>query len=203
MAIRGLSIVGAGGHAKVAAAAWMSGGHDVHGFFDDDVALIGQSRVGHMILGPVAQAFSGQGMVHLAIGNNKVRMKLAEHLPDAQCPTVIHSHGWRHISADVGAGTLICAGVIVQPDARIGRHCIINTGAIIEHDNIVEDFVHIAPGVRLAGDVHIGRGAFIGAGAVVIPGIKIGMNAVVGAGAVVVRDVPEGDTVAGCPARKK
>jgi maltose O-acetyltransferase len=38
-------------------------------------------------------------------------------------------------------------------------------------------------------------------GAVVIPGIQIGNGAVVGAGAVVIRNVGEGETVAGNPAR--
>lgn len=49
--------------------------------------------------------------------------------------------------------------------------------------------------------VHIGRNVWIGGGAIVLPGVTIGDGAVVGAGAVVTRDVPDGVTVAGNPAR--
>jgi acetyltransferase-like isoleucine patch superfamily enzyme len=49
--------------------------------------------------------------------------------------------------------------------------------------------------------VRVGDDTLIGAGAVVTPGISIGRDAVIGAGAVVVRDVPDGVTVVGNPAR--
>jgi len=54
----------------------------------------------------------------------------------------------------------------------------------------------------LAGAAQVGEGSFIGAGAVILPGIKVGQWATVGAGAVVTKDVPDGATVAGVPARQ-
>jgi acetyltransferase-like isoleucine patch superfamily enzyme len=50
-------------------------------------------------------------------------------------------------------------------------------------------------------DVEIGAGAWIGTRAIVLGPCRIGADAVVAAGAVVTRDVPEGATVAGVPAR--
>jgi acetyltransferase-like isoleucine patch superfamily enzyme len=41
---------------------------------------------------------------------------------------------------------------------------------VIEHDNQIGDFAHVAPGAVLAGDVVVGEAALIGAGAVVLPG---------------------------------
>jgi len=35
---------------------------------------------------------------------------------------------------------------VVNPGAKIGKNCIINTGSIIEHDVIIEDHCHVAPG---------------------------------------------------------
>jgi UDP-3-O-[3-hydroxymyristoyl] glucosamine N-acyltransferase len=34
---------------------------------------------------------------------------------------------------------------VINCDSKIGKHYIINTLAIIEHDCILEDFVHILP----------------------------------------------------------
>ncbi len=47
----------------------------------------------------------------------------------------------------------------------------------------------------------IGHDVFVGAGARILGGIAIGSGAVIGANAVVIRDVPEGATAAGVPAR--
>ncbi|MGL4999592.1 MAG: hypothetical protein ACRC5T_11540, partial [Cetobacterium sp.] len=62
-------------------------------------------------------------------------------------------------------------------------------GAIIEHDNTIEDFVHISPGAVLAGTVKIGKSTWVGAGATIINNITVAENCVIGAGTVIVRDV--------------
>ena len=78
---------------------------------------------------------------------------------------------------------------------------IVNTGAIVEHDCVIGDHVHMATGSRLCGAVHVANGAHIGAGSIVREGISIGAGAIVGAGALVVKDVEPGTVVVGVPAR--
>ena len=90
---------------------------------------------------------------------------------------------------------------VVQPDAVIGDHVIVNTGATIDHDCTIGDYAHLAPGVHLSGSVHVGEGAFLGIGSVVIPGVKIGRWSTLGAGAVAIRDLADGVTAVGVPAR--
>lgn len=51
------------------------------------------------------------------------------------------------------------------------------------------------------GKVKIGNRVFVGAGSIILPGVTIGDNVVVGAGSVVTRDIPDGQVVAGNPAR--
>ncbi|MFQ6548877.1 sugar O-acetyltransferase [Aestuariibius sp. 2305UL40-4] len=58
-----------------------------------------------------------------------------------------------------------------------------------------------AKGLENGKPVSIGADVWIGGGALLLPGITVGDGATIGAGSVVTRDVPEGTTVAGNPAR--
>jgi maltose O-acetyltransferase len=51
--------------------------------------------------------------------------------------------------------------------------------------------------------VHIGSDVWIGGGAIILPGVTVGDGALIGAGSVVTRDVAEGATVIGNPARPR
>jgi sugar O-acyltransferase (sialic acid O-acetyltransferase NeuD family) len=101
----------------------------------------------------------------------------------------------------VGEGTVVFHNSVIQAGSVIGKHCIINTAASIDHDCKLEDFVHISPNATLSGNVKVGEGSHIGAGATIIQGITIGKWCTVGAGAVVIKDVPDYATVVGVPAR--
>jgi sugar O-acyltransferase (sialic acid O-acetyltransferase NeuD family) len=103
----------------------------------------------------------------------------------------------------LGAGSVVFAGAVIQPDVKIGNHCIINTATTIDHDCVLGDYVHLAPGVHLAGNVSIDEGCFLGIGSVVIPGIKIGSKVTVAAGGVVVNHVACKKTIMGIPAKER
>jgi len=83
----------------------------------------------------------------------------------------------------------------------IGKQCIVNTKASIDHDNVIENGAEISPGATLCGMVGVGSCAWIAAGATVLPLVKIGADATVGAGAVVNKNVPDATTVVGIPAK--
>ena len=62
------------------------------------------------------------------------------------------------------------------------------------------------PAVRRSGaefgrPISIGRNVWIGGGAIILPGVTIADDAIIGAGSVVTRDVPQGATALGNPAR--
>ncbi len=90
---------------------------------------------------------------------------------------------------EIGSGMVIMAGAIINCFIKIGNGCIINTDATIDHDNIIEDYVHISPGANLAGTVTVGKGTWIGIGSVVSNNISIVGNSTIGSGAVVMKDI--------------
>ena len=94
------------------------------------------------------------------------------------------------------------AGAVINSDTKIGKGCIVNTGASVDHDGIVDDFVHISVGAHVAGTVRIGLKTWIGAGATVLNNLSICNNCMVGAGAVVIEDIDEKGTYIGVPAKR-
>ena len=116
--------------------------------------------------------------------------------------TIIHPSAFVSHNAIIGEGSQILANSSVCVDVKVGAGCIINTSASVDHDCILGEGVHIGPGAHLAGEILVGDGTFIGTGATVLPGLEIGADVIIGAGAVVVRDVINGATVVGNPARQ-
>ncbi len=106
----------------------------------------------------------------------------------------------------IGEGAVFCPNSMVTSNATIGRFFQANIYSYVAHDCVIGDFVTFAPGVRCNGRVHVGDYAYIGTNAVIREGLpdkplRIGVGAVVGMGAVVTKDVPDGVTVVGNPAR--
>lgn len=115
--------------------------------------------------------------------------------------TAVHRTAFVANGAEVGEGSMVFALAAVCADARIGRCCIINTRASIDHESVLEDGVSVAPGATITGLVHVERYTDIYTGAIILPRLRIGEGAVVGAGAVVREHVAPYTMVAGDPAR--
>ena len=99
--------------------------------------------------------------VVIAIGNNCDRKHEAEARPNVRFAILKHRLSYSELAREIGEGTVIMAGVIIQPGVRIGKHVILNTGCTIDHDCVIEDYAHIAPGAHLCGNVRVGEGALV------------------------------------------
>ena len=152
---------------------------------------------------PVPAGVAIPDKVVISIGVNATRKRVAERLAEqgAEFGTAIHADAYLSRRATIGSGTVVMAGVRVNPDVQIGKHCILNTCASIDHDCVLEDYVHISPNATLSGNVTVGEGTHIGSGASVIQGIRIGKWCTIGAGSAVIRDIPDYATAVGCPAK--
>ena len=196
-------IIGASGHGKVIADIIVNSGDKVLGFLDDADDVQGKKIIGFPVLGKIADYDNYKDCEFvIAIGNPYVREKISNELPvkwyTAIHPTAVISS----LDVEIGEGTVIMANAVVNPSARIGKHCIINTGAIVEHDNILEDYVHLSPNVTLAGIVKVGKSTHIGAGSCTKQVINIASDCIIGAGTVIVKDITESGTYVGSPARR-
>lgn len=188
-------LFGASGHGKVVAEIAEKLELKITAFVDEDHSK--KELSGYEVIHEVSQP----EVMFITIGNNRIRKKIAEQYTTASYPLLIHPQTAISKRAALLDGTVAMAGVSVNADVKIGKHCIINTNASIDHDCVLEDFVHISPNAALAGDVKVGEGTHIGIGACVIQGITIGKWCTIGAGTVVIRDVPDGVTVVGNPGR--
>lgn len=202
-------IWGASGHALVVAdIVHRAGKYELVACIDDvNPPAPGATLSGVPVYGTFADlraAHPRAGHLLFGFGSCKRRIELYDRVRSENFTfaTAIHPSA---ILADpeIGEGTVIAAGAIVNPAVKIGRNVIVNTGASIDHECVIEEGVHICPGVRLAGRVSVGAGAWIGIGSTVVEKIAVGAGAVVGAGSVVVRDIPSGVVAYGAPARAR
>lgn len=196
-------IIGAGGHAKVVLSAAQACGYTVAAFLDN-----APDWIGTLVLGvPVAndlKRLPEHTRAIMGVGQNNVRRDIAVRQPDFRnWMTIIHPRAWVAPDAEIGPGTVVMAGSIVQPGTKIGAHCIINTGASVDHDCVIGDFAHVAPGARVCGGVKIGEGAFVCVGASIAQYLEIGAWSVVAAGAAVVGNIADHVLAAGVPAKIK
>lgn len=164
-----LLIIGASGHGKVIAdIALKMGKWQSIAFLDDNINI--KSSLGMKVVGKTEDAFKyiNDSDIFVGIGNNGTREKIQERLEleGASIPVLIHPKAIIGEQVKLGAGTAIMAGAVINCCTCVSKGCIINTGATIDHDNVLGDYVHISPGVNLAGTVNIGKGSWLGIGSV-------------------------------------
>lgn len=193
-------LLGASGHAKVIIDSLKASGIKISGLFDDNPKV--KELLEYNVYGPFDPIRLGDEELIISVGLNHIRKKIVDKLPgEIRYGNAIHPSAIISEHASLGEGTVVMQGAVIQSCVSIGKHCIINTTASVDHDCLLEDYVHISPNATLCGAVKVGEGSQVGAGAVVIPGIKIGKWSLVAAGAVVMKDVPDNVLVLGNPAR--
>lgn len=205
MSNKKLIIIGASGQGKVCAdIALKMNKWDEIAFLDDNPQI--KSVLGLEVVGNTKDAikYVDKCDFFVGIGDNETREKIQEKLEEsgANIPVLVHPNAVIGEDVQIGIGTAVMPGVVINCSTRIGKGCIINTGATIDHDNVIEDYVHISPGVNLAGSVMIGYRSWLGIGSTVIDNLIITNMCVIGSGAVVTKNIYESGVYIGIPARR-
>ena len=148
--------------------------------------------------------FKTDNSFSIGIGNSFLRKKMYDKFSSMGGKITSLVSTKSHIgsfSTIIEKGANILQGSVITNGCTVGKCVLVNPNVTISHDVTIGDFVEIAPGANITGGVSIDDFTFVGANAVILPRIKIGKNVIVGAGAVVTKDVPDGFTVVGIPAK--
>ena len=187
-------LIGGGGHCKVIIDAIEGCGEfNIYGIVDSslpkgtpvlNIEVLGKDDIlPELFKKGISHAFISVG----SIGNCEIRKKIYKNLKAIgfKLPVIIHPKAVISKYAELGEGTFVAAGAVINAGTKIGKNVIINTSSSVDHDCEIGDFVHIAPGATLSGGVKVGDNTHIGVGASIVQCLTLKENSFIKAGALI------------------
>ena len=203
--MRDLIILGAGVHgaemAEIAERASRAGAPwRLRGFVvpESCAGLVGREINGHPVLG-TREALERYPDC-CVVPDNEYKEPIE--LPRERIASLIDPSVFVSRTARIGAGCVIYPHGYVGLNASLGDFVFMLAGAVVNHDDVLEDRVVVCSGVTIAGSVHVEAGCYLGQACTVRQKLRVGRDSLVGMGAVVTKDIPPGAVMVGNPARK-
>jgi sugar O-acyltransferase (sialic acid O-acetyltransferase NeuD family) len=178
----------------------------VAGFLDDTKA-IGEKIFGHPVLNGFAALRDPRFVLDhawiVAIGDNWIRRDLYRALADADAAIVSAVHR----TAAISRGAILGRGLFIGPLSSVGAETKIGDWSVLEAhvrvgvDVRIGEAAFLGPGAITTGGSSVGANSFLGAGTIVNNNTSVGADCIIGANSVVTRDLPDGTSAYGAPAR--
>jgi len=202
-------VIGGGGHAKALISLLKKLGWEILGYTDaqDRGPILGIPYVGDDSMLPgilrthqYCSAVIGLGKIDAC--SARVRLQREIRALGFDSPVVVSPRAVVNEEVELGAGTAVFDGAVVNSGAVTGGLCILNTNSTVEHDCRLGDNVHIAPGATVCGMAVVGNDCMIGAGSTVVQYATVCPGSLIGAGSTVVADIDSPGVYVGNPARR-
>ena len=207
--MKNLVIIGAGGYGRVifGYAKKMSGYNKdfvVKGFIDDNPnALSGYTNYPSIISNVKDYTPDTNDVFACAIGDVTTKRQLIYDIlkKGGRFMSIIHPSSHISTNVEIGEGCIIGINTILDSDVKIGDYNSIQANTIIGHDTKIGNYCMIDCQVFTGGFCQIGNNVVLHTSSLITPYLIIGDNATVNAGSVVIRNVKDGGTVMGNPAK--
>lgn len=159
-------------------------GYPVAGFVDD-------FNEGSEILGTFEKICSSHKCfdydMALAIGYNNLgaRWNVYKKVCAAgySFPKLVHPHAYVRNLKNIGQGTFVMAGAIIDANAVLNDLVVAWPGVVVNHDSIVGENTFLSPNCTICGSVNIGANCFVGAGATIVDHVTVPNDFFIKAGA--------------------
>ena len=142
----------------------------------------------------------------IAINNPLLRKKIKKNLENKKIfnyPYLVDKNAILLNEINIGEGTIIFPGTIIDINSYIGKHCVINKLCSIGHDVNLKDFITISPQVMIGGNTFIAENVFIGGSSSLREGISISKNITIGMGSMVTKNIESEGLYYGNPLKKR
>ncbi len=156
----------------------------IKGVLDDNKENYDASGINIPYLGKIRDfSFTRSDYIVVSIGNIRIRNTIIDFILSRKINFFSYIHPTSIIASDaeIGCGSLIGPYCIVNAQAVIRDHCILNTYSSVGHDSVLGERAVLSPYCTLNGDVQAGKNLFMGTRASLLPGTIIGEHCMVAA----------------------
>lgn len=151
---------------------------------------------------PISKLDPEKHAVMIAVADSKDRFDIVQRLPkEVQFFNFIHPTALIMDNVEIGEGSFIGAYSILTTNIKIGKHAILNRGNHIGHDCRIGDYFSAMPGAIVSGNVTIYSLVYMGNNSSIREKLSIHSLATIGMNSAVVKNIEDGGTYVGCPAK--
>lgn len=115
--------------------------------------------------------------------------------------SLIHKTAYVGQNTRIGMGCIVCNDVSISCDVEVGDFVTFQRLVDVGHDCRILSYAHLGTKTFMGGYAQLGEESTIQTHGIVLPHVRVGNHCLIGAGAVAIRNIKDGQTVYGNPAK--